>query len=471
MKLEGITYKKDRVNRKIIFSNEEIGGRARNSILLGWNKRECLDIYNNGGPHTLAVQNCQNLMNQSQSIATVFNKQTNLTKYKNQTKVYVSIDCVIFLLRQGLAFRGHNETSDSRNKGNFLELLYFYAERNDKEGNVVLKNALTNAQMTCIIRKEIGDNFFAILVDESCDVSSKEEMMLLLWFINDERLITIFILHPLFRSSTTIGISLCCKKYHDLNDFFELISRLLNMTESSYKRRDKLRDKQATRVMQALADGELESGTGLNQEIGIKRPSDTLLEDIMEDANCQDHRSEARRMLKSILTFDFIFFLHLIVDILGITNELKMTLQRKYQDIINTMHQQPLLGNITSNKYDAKLTDMEHPYFNEISHQKSSKLIDTELAPLQLPLKFKGSRSSSPVISSSELRCEVWWTPEMEIWWPMVKLRKNLVAYNDVKKSERLKLWACVVGIKTSSGHVLASSHRSSSGHLLASSR
>ncbi|KAJ9566872.1 hypothetical protein OSB04_002838 [Centaurea solstitialis] len=347
MKLEGITYKKDRVNRKIILSNEEIGGRARNSILLGgannfvkcgfkaWNKRERLDIYNNGGPHTLAVQNCQNLMNQAQSIATVFNKQINLTKYKNQTKVYVSIDCVIFLLRQGLAFRGHNETSDSRNKGNFLELLYFYAERNDKEGNVVLKNAPTNAQtlytktnkrMTCIIRKEIGDNFFAILVDESCDVSSKEEMMLLLWFINDERLITIFILHPLFCSSTTIGVSLCCKKYHDLNDFFELISRLLNMTESSYKRRDKLGDKQATRVMQALADGELESGTGLNQEIGIKRPSDTLLEDIMEDANCEDHRSEARRMLKSILTFDFIFFLHLIVDIFGITNELKMTL-------------------------------------------------------------------------------------------------------------------------------------------------
>ena len=162
-----------------------------------------------------------------------------------------------------------------------------------------------------------------------------------------------------------------------------------------------------------LCLGELESGTVLNQEIGIKRPSDSrwgchydsllyiktlyssiceVLEDVMEDANCQDHKSEARRMLKSILTFHFVFCLHLMVDILGITNELNTTLQTKDQDIINAMHQvraskdrlqeirnegwQPHVGNITSfcNKYDVESPNMEQPYYSGISRRKVQRL-------------------------------------------------------------------------------------------------
>ena len=39
-----------------------------------------------------------------------------------RTGLGASIDCIQFLLRQGLAFRGHDETDDSKNQGNFLEL-------------------------------------------------------------------------------------------------------------------------------------------------------------------------------------------------------------------------------------------------------------------------------------------------------------------------------------------------------------
>nr|KAJ0190439.1 hypothetical protein LSAT_V11C800436890 [Lactuca sativa] len=51
-----------------------------------------------------------------------------------------------------------------------------------------------------------------------------------------------------------------------VNDFFDVVSQLLNIIGSSDKRRDNLRKKQANKVMAALAEGELESGTGLNQE-------------------------------------------------------------------------------------------------------------------------------------------------------------------------------------------------------------
>jgi hypothetical protein len=51
------------------------------------------------------------------------------------------------LLYQGLAFRGHDESVDSKNKGNFLELVKLMAKQNEKIKKVVLRNAPENHQM------------------------------------------------------------------------------------------------------------------------------------------------------------------------------------------------------------------------------------------------------------------------------------------------------------------------------------
>ena len=69
---------------------------------------------------------CQSLMNQRQSITSAFERQTTLQEKEQRIRLIASIDCVRFLLRQGLAFRGHNEKDDSHNKGKFLELLLCY---------------------------------------------------------------------------------------------------------------------------------------------------------------------------------------------------------------------------------------------------------------------------------------------------------------------------------------------------------
>jgi Domain of unknown function (DUF4371) len=49
-----------------------------------------------------------------------------------------SLDCIRFLLRQGLAFRAHDESKDSKNQGNFLELMKFLADHNPNVKSVVL---------------------------------------------------------------------------------------------------------------------------------------------------------------------------------------------------------------------------------------------------------------------------------------------------------------------------------------------
>nr|XP_016479668.1 PREDICTED: uncharacterized protein LOC107800913 [Nicotiana tabacum] len=115
----------------------------------------------------------------------------------NQT----SIEVVRLLLNQGLAFRGHREDESSLNKDNFLEILSWYAERCDKIRDLVLKKAPKNDQLTshkiqkdiiiaCKIEtvKAIMDNLngdlFALLVDESCDVSRKEQLAIIMRYVN-----------------------------------------------------------------------------------------------------------------------------------------------------------------------------------------------------------------------------------------------------------------------------------------------
>ena len=42
---------------------------------------------------------------------------------KYEIRLTASLDCASYLLMQGHAFRGHDESSSSSNKGNFLEMI------------------------------------------------------------------------------------------------------------------------------------------------------------------------------------------------------------------------------------------------------------------------------------------------------------------------------------------------------------
>ncbi|XP_051211106.1 uncharacterized protein [Lolium perenne] len=118
-----------------------------------------------------------------------------LLLYKN--RLTYSLRCLRFLLNQGLAFRGHDESEESNNRGNFIELLKWLAANDEEVDKVVLKNAPGNCilnspkiqhdiieccakETTRLIIEELGDDYYAILADESSDISHKEQLALCL---------------------------------------------------------------------------------------------------------------------------------------------------------------------------------------------------------------------------------------------------------------------------------------------------
>jgi hypothetical protein len=122
-----------------------------------------------------------------------------LVKERNHLRLRTTIAAVKWLTSQSCALRGHDETPESKNRGNFIELVKLLAEFNSEIVNVVLENAPLNAKYTSPdiqkeilsiiamkirkhIRDEVGDAKFSILVDETCDVSKREQMALVLKF-------------------------------------------------------------------------------------------------------------------------------------------------------------------------------------------------------------------------------------------------------------------------------------------------
>ena len=182
------------------------GGRNDACIVDGfssWNKFKKLSEHVGGvnSFHNNAVMKCENLMRQGQSIKDALHKQGDIMKNEYRIRLNASIDVPRFLLRQELPFRGHEEKEETANNGNFFELLKYTAEQNDVVSKAVLRNASGNNQMTSpIIQKdivhcfseelvksiieEIDHDVFGLLVDESADVSYKEQMVVVLRIVD-----------------------------------------------------------------------------------------------------------------------------------------------------------------------------------------------------------------------------------------------------------------------------------------------
>ncbi|XP_051122683.1 uncharacterized protein LOC127245711 [Andrographis paniculata] len=275
-------------------------------------------------------------------------------------------------------------------------------------------------QLKRLLRNLTDGGFFSILVDESADIADKEQMALCLRYVNkrgevNERFLgimhvgnttsltlkdaieSLLMEHSLSLSSVRgqgydgasnmrgsinglqtsilkesssayyvhcfahqlqLTLVVVAQKNRDVSWLFNyVLVPLLNFIEGSPKRKEILQEKQVEIVVQALSLGEIESGTGLNQELGLSRPEDTrwgshfktilnvihLFPSILESLDAigkvydMKDKNKAESLTHLMLSFDFSFVAHLMLSIFEITNELNLALQKKEQDIVNAM--------------------------------------------------------------------------------------------------------------------------------------
>jgi len=154
---------------------------------------------------------------------------------------------------------------------------------------------------------------------------------------------------------TLVAVS---KKCVQVGELVLLISNILNVLGASFKRVDNFQESQKKHLQMALVMGELETGRGLNQELGLVKAGDTrwgshyksfgnfissfdsivdVLDTLVVNATTLEERASASGFLISCQTFEIIFLLHLMTDVLGITNDFNVSLQKKEQDIANAM--------------------------------------------------------------------------------------------------------------------------------------
>ncbi|XP_074362588.1 uncharacterized protein LOC141702881 [Apium graveolens] len=138
---------------------------------------------------------------QRQSVTRRFSTGTENIGAAYRARLIASVDVARLLLGLGLAFRRQDESLSSIYRGNFLEILSWYSLRNPDVGKVVKDNAPANHQITApSIQKQIvnacasettkaiicdiGDKFFSLLLDEARDNSVKEQMAIVLRYVN-----------------------------------------------------------------------------------------------------------------------------------------------------------------------------------------------------------------------------------------------------------------------------------------------
>ncbi|XP_057999338.1 uncharacterized protein LOC131178395 [Hevea brasiliensis] len=227
-------------------------------------------------------------MNEQQHLRTFVNRQTDQAQNDYWMHLNDSIDCVQFLLRQGLAFRGHDESNNSINK--------------DIQKDIV--NACATETINIIIR-DLGEALFSILVDEAHDVSAKEQMAIIIRYVE--------------------------KNGHVL----EHILGILHVTDTSALSLkaaiDALFSKHSLSISRLWAKAMMGQATCEMFSVVID-----ALEWIMENPKFEQ-KAEAFNLLDSLQSFDVAFSLHLMRNILRITYELSQALQRKNKDIVNAM--------------------------------------------------------------------------------------------------------------------------------------
>ncbi|KAK9733740.1 hypothetical protein RND81_04G088900 [Saponaria officinalis] len=352
----------------------------------GWNRAHERFVKHIGqtvqSVHRQAQEKYDFFINPRSSIVENFNKTSMETSALYKARLTHSLDCLKFLLRQGLAFRGHDESETSSNKDIGDDCFGILA---DESSDVSYKEQLAICLRYVDKKGRIRESFLGVVkVDDTCSLSLKIAIKKM---VEDNKLSMSKVrgqgydgasnmrgeingLKTLIMNDTPSAYYIHCfahqlqltliavaKDNYDCKWFFEQVGYLLNLMGVSCKHKEMLRVVQAKNIVKGLELGEIKSGQGLNQELGLARPGDTrwgsyyktilniisLYPSIFEvlimvgKTGHRDDRLKAQTIMLSFESFQFVFMAQLLIVIFGYTNELCQALQRRDQDIVNVI--------------------------------------------------------------------------------------------------------------------------------------
>jgi hypothetical protein len=155
---------------------------------------------------------------------------------------------------------------------------------------------------------------------------------------------------------------------------------------SSTKRNDDLRANQVAEIEHLIELNEIETGRGINQIGTLQRPGETrwsshynsicsliklykptflVLKDIAiakGSGTTAAGRAKAAGAIKLMMSFDFIFIMHVMKELMGVTDLLCKKLQHKSQDIVNAMDDvattKRLIQNLRDHGWDRLINDV-----------------------------------------------------------------------------------------------------------------
>jgi hypothetical protein len=145
-------------------------------------------------------------------------------KEENLAALASIIDVIRFLARQNISFRGHDETVNSQNRGNFLELIHFTAKynpsllrwvelhpRNVSWLSPEIQNDLIHLlalEVVSCIASECQGRYFSIMCDEVSDRSNNELLSVVVRYITNSGLVKEALI-ALVKVNSMTGANLC----------------------------------------------------------------------------------------------------------------------------------------------------------------------------------------------------------------------------------------------------------------------
>ncbi|KAH7672367.1 Ribonuclease H-like protein [Dioscorea alata] len=296
--------------------------------------------------HNDARVKFQGFQSQRQSVSHLLAAHSHEMEVAYRIHLTAVLDVTRFLLKQGLPFRGNDESSNSLNKGNFLEFLEWYSLRNEDVWKTINQNAPGNNQLTSpkiqkelanacateitrVIIDDIGDSYFSLMIDEARDASVKQQMRVVLRYVNKNGLENSYARYVhCFAHQLQLVIVAVAKDNGIVSDFFQYVNMIVNATRASCKRRDRLRQHHHDRLVEQLEKVEIVSGKGKNQESSLARPGDThwglhyttilrliciwtsileILQNVHDDGASNDNRGIVASLIDKMENYKFVF--------------------------------------------------------------------------------------------------------------------------------------------------------------------